>query len=93
MRLYAGHTVGMILHMPAKTFLALLGEGHKLKVYEMKEQIAVATYPYLEQENRDSLMQSLTLPDDILSDIVIAETSETEKQQFKEALEDGDQPR
>lgn len=89
MRLYAGYTVGMILTMPAKTFLALLNEGHKLKVYDLKQQVSVASYPYLEQEEQENYMRSLQLPDDILSDIVITETSETEKQQFKEALENG----
>lgn len=89
MRIYPSYTVGLILTMPVKTFLALLNEGHKLLVYELKQQITVASYPYMDEDKRDMLMQSLVLPEDILSDIVLSETSETEKQVFKEALEYG----
>lgn len=75
--------------MPAKTVIALLNEANKLSVYEMKTQIKVASYPYMQEDDQKEFMKSLLLPEDVLSDIIIVETSETDKQKFKEAL-DGD---
>lgn len=74
MQLYSAYTVVDILKMPSITFLALLNEGHKLDVYEKKMLLTIASYPHMDDENRGTVSESLVLPDDVLSGILVDET-------------------
>lgn len=76
------------MHMPSVTFFALLGEGHKLEVAEMKKLLTISAYPHMDSDNQELVRDSLQLPDDILSDILDGETRD-DINILKEALEDG----
>lgn len=66
--------------MPSLTFLALLNEGHKLEVYENKMLLTIASFPYLDADDQETIRSSLQLPDDVLSDILDSETPDDIKE-------------
>lgn len=59
-----------VLGMKAKTFFALLNEGHKAEIAEKKLLLSIVTYPHMDKEAQEEFRQALLLPDDILSDIL-----------------------
>ena len=59
--------------MPSVTFLALLNEGHKLEIYDMKRAITVAGFPHMDVDKQELIAADLVLPDDVLSDILEGE--------------------
>lgn len=71
--------------MPAKTFFALLSEGHKLEVYDMKQALTVSAYPHMEEDSQEGVKNTLVLPDDILSDILMGENPD-DAEKLKEAI-------
>jgi len=53
--------------------LALLNEAHKLDIYEKKAQLTIAAFPDMDKEQKETLMQEMELPDDLLGAIVDSE--------------------
>lgn len=72
--------------MPSVTFLALLNEGYKLDVYDMKRAITISNFSSLEKERQEDIISDLVLPDDVLSDILEGETTEEDIQILKDSL-------
>lgn len=56
--------------MPAITFFALLNEGRKLEVIDAKLKLAITSYPKWEPDDQARFREGLTLPEDILNDIL-----------------------
>lgn len=59
--------------MPAITFLALLNEGRKLEIIDAKLKLAIASYPKWEADDQARFREGLTLPEDLLNDILEGE--------------------
>lgn len=73
--------------MPAITVLALLMEGNKLDTYEKRFALQASMYPYTDEQSQNTVKDSLSLPDDILSDILDTEP-EDDINKLKDALGD-----
>ena len=76
MQLYSGYSVSDVLEMPSITFLVLLNEGHKLDIYEKKMLITIASFPNMEKDDKEQILENLKLPDDQLNDILETETKD-----------------
>jgi hypothetical protein len=74
--------------MKAKPFLALLTEGNKLDAYQKRFMLTASIYPYQDEDGQQNIKSSLTLPDDVLSDILEADQVD-DINKIKDALEDG----
>lgn len=72
--------------MKSVTFFALLSEGHKLEVYEMKKLLTIASFTSLDEDKRQEITESLVLPEEVLSDIVEGELTEDDKNALKDTL-------
>lgn len=86
MMLYPGSTVQSVLSMPAATFFALLKEGSKIEVVNMKAQLAIVSYPHMKEDDQTQLREQLVLPEDILNDI-LEDESYDDLGRLKEILE------
>lgn len=60
----------MVMRLPAVTMFALLSKGYKNQVYDRRFTLNVAEYPNMDEEDRQVLISSLSLPEDILGDIL-----------------------
>jgi len=76
LQLYSGYSVSDVLEMPSITFLVLLNEGHKLDIYEKKMLITIASFPNMEKDDKEQILENLKLPDDQLNDILETETKD-----------------
>jgi len=86
LRLYPNFKIDDLLHMPSVTFFALLSEGSKLEVIEMKKLLMVASFTSFDEDKRKEILDSLILPEDVLSDILESENPD-DINTLKEALE------
>lgn len=88
MRLYHGYKVDEVLHLPSKTFFALLNEGHKLDIFDQKTLLIISAYPHMDEDAQEQVRASLQLPEELLSDILGDETPD-DINTLKEALNNG----
>lgn len=72
----------------AKTFFTLLAAGSKLETYEKRMALTVSMYPHMDEEHQENVRQSLTLPDDVLNDI-LEEENVSDFDKIKEVFEEG----
>lgn len=72
--------------MPARTFFALLSEGYKRQVKNYRMIMALNNSPYMEEDDKSNLVNSLTLPEDVLSGIIEDENTTGNIEDLKNIL-------
>lgn len=56
--------------MHSRTFFALLSEGNKQEIIDLKRMIMATTFPHLDSEGQEKIKSDLTTADDLLNDIL-----------------------
>ncbi len=80
-----------VLNERSRTFFALLNEGFKNEVKNYRMQVAITLVPHMDEDERQTFINSLQLPEDILSDILESEnvSSISEIKEIFEGEDDG----
>ena len=83
MSFYPGQSPSEVMAMPAITVLALVAEGYKIKFNDLRKRLMVAQFTGLESQAQEDYINSMMLPEDILSDILLGERQASSAEEIK----------